>query len=513
MEADIPVDFNPLSLLDAEIYPHPVAEVEHIETHISHIFLTGDFAYKVKKTICLPFLDFSTLKKREQACLTELKLNKRFAPEIYLDVVPVYCAQGRASFQPMGPPVEYAVKMKQFDNSTLLSTVLKEGRFTRELAVDLAGSIATFHHSAAQAPGYWSEATIRKLTSDNISVCLKHNEIFPEGQLAELQRLLNLSIASHSDLIARRQHDSVKELHGDLHLRNVFIHDGKPTLFDGIEFNKLYSCCDVWADIAFLIMDLLSKDRSDLGFAVINRYLELTDDFEGVKLLPLYLSYRAAVRAKVACIRLSEAPPPEEQATLRRSAARYIKFALEAVSLTEPYLIAIGGLSGSGKTTLARSLAEDIGAIHIRSDVVRKHLLGLAPEEPAPPEGYSKEVSTSTYHGLLERTSASLQAGYPTIVDAVFARSDDRQALKEYAKLTGIALNCFWCEVDAATAKERITDRAGDASDATVAVYNRQQADVDKPIDWQTLDTEKDVLAITEQVKDCISRIQKSQSH
>lgn len=489
-------------LLDPSSYPHHPSEVEHLETHISDVFLCGDYVYKTKKDIKLDVLDFSSLEKRRHFCQREVRLNKRFAPKIYLGVVPIYSDGFSYSLTDGVEIVEYAVKMRRFDGSTLFSELLKENRLSDNLLIRLVQQIAAFHRIAERKPQFWSESHIRKVMSENILVLQESRALFADSVVDKLNIAVHELISRRQGLITSRQKTEVRYVHGDLHLRNICIYEGQPQIFDGIEFNDAYACCDVWADIAFLIMDLFYRGRGDLASLVTNTYLEETDDFEGLPLLPLYISYRAAVRAKV---NIFESQTVSEQLQREKalvSAGKHAELALQALEPRAPLLIAIGGFSGSGKTTLARELAKAISAIHVRSDVIRKHMATLPLYEKAPEHIYSPAFDDNVYLGMQHRAQEALKNGGPVILDAVQRSAARRAAVEDFASRCKVKFVGIWCTVDKEIAKRRVEHRGNDASDATAAVVERQYASLSSPGDtnWMVIDTDKPLEELVAEV-------------
>lgn len=474
-------------LLQEGSYPHRCDPIRHIETHISHIFLTGPFAYKMKKPLNLGFLDFSSLEKRRHFCERELELNRRYAPDLYCQVIPVREAGGRYSLGGSGAPVEYLIQMRQFDEEKLFLRMLEGGTLRRDHIVALTDEVVRFHATAERTPSAWSVETVRRLLQDNFAALSSTLNIGGTDLLDQVQKGQLEILARHEPLIRSRQSSAVKQLHGDLHLGNICMYLGRPSLFDGLEFNDQYSCCDVWADFAFLFMDLLYRGRADFAYAALNRYLERGDDFDGLMLLPLYASYRATVRAKIAAIAAAEGLEANRKTA---EAACYLELSAQLLRAAEPRVMAIGGLSGSGKSTLAQALAEACGAVVIRSDAVRKHLVGIALDEKAPKSAYVAAFSASTYAGLRERCERALEAGFSVFLDAVFLSLHERRAVEDLARRRHVRFDGLWCEVSPACARARIRARTKDVSDADEQVLEQQEQ---RPIGdngWRRVSTE-----------------------
>lgn len=500
-------------LLNPKSYPHKVvlepgaASPRHIETHISDVFLTGDFAYKIKRPLKYDFLDFSTLEQRRIACERELALNRRFAPAIYLEVVAITRDGDRLQIGGTGEVVEYAVKMKQFDNRQLFSELLKSNQLQPEQIVGLTKEVVRFHRQAELRPGAWGFEVVKRLVTENIDAIAEFGQEQGSKEKAVLLRALcDLALERHYELISERSQTKVRALHGDLHLRNVVMIDGQPTMFDGIEFNDEYSNIDPWADIGFLIMDLNSAGRRDLATYALNSYLDQTDDYAGLELLPLYMSYRAAVRAKVAGLR---ARSSGESAAVNPEFLRYRELALKLIDPANCHVICVGGFSGTGKSTLAAGLAPVLGAIHLRTDVVRRHVFGLAEGQSAPKEIYSDQNINLVYDEVLKRARHAAAAGFPVVIDAVFGdrqqREDAEGIVKAFEKdRQKIAFTGIWCEVPREVAIERIRKRSAtrqDPSEATEAVLDLQLARGAGEMAWRRLDSSAEPSKV---LKDCI---------
>lgn len=347
------------------------------------------------------------MEKRRYFCQREVALNKRFAANLYETVVSVTQSGKTLSFDGDGIPQEYAVRMKQFDEKSLFTELLKERKLTPKLLIDTTRNIALFHRQAELKPTYWSYAQVHQMISDNINTSSDHSPIIlNQDVLSALTDEITRELIAHKKVIEERRSGSVKALHGDLHLRNLALFNGHPVLFDGIEFNDQLSCCDVWPDIAFLVMDLTYRQQPHLANIVTNTYLEESDDFQGLSLLKLYISYRAQVRVKVSCLEFENVSDEDQKEHARQSAVLHSKLALDTLKPSQPFIIAIGGLSGSGKTTIARALAPIADALQIRSDVIRKHLLGLNATAPAGEEGYTTEMNKRVYHEMLPGAKA-----------------------------------------------------------------------------------------------------------
>ncbi|MCO6430821.1 MAG: AAA family ATPase [Deltaproteobacteria bacterium] len=477
-------------LLDPSSYHHAVEAVEHIETHISEIFLAGPQAYKIKKPLKLDFLDFSTLEKRRFYCERELKLNRRFAPELYEEVVAITDKEGSYAFGGEGRAAEYAVKMKRFDDNSLFTELLSRGLLTDKLLSEVVMQIAAFHSRAEHTPKFWGFDEVSRIVRENIAGIKKDGAEIVDLHLVErLNTLFESELLTLKELIERRRQTSVKSLHGDLHLRNIALLEGQPVIFDGIEFSDELSCCDVSADLAFLLMDLTYRGAPDLSNLALNDYLENSGDYEGTRLLPLYLSYRAAVRCKISCIEHATLEEPGRRSHAAHSAVSHLELALKFILKDTPRVIAIGGLSGSGKTTLGRAISRIVNGVHLRSDVIRKQLLGLHPLTKAPESAYSPEITTRTYEAMRRYAIPALEAGYSVVLDAVHMNPAEREAAEGVARKFKIPFLGIWCSTDIATARERVSARTRDASDADQSVIEKQFQQQCGEMKWKVIDT------------------------
>jgi len=467
-------------LKEPKNYPHSVQHITHIETHISHLFLTGDFAYKLKKAIKFDFLDFSTREKRKKFCNEEIRLNSRFAPEIYVQVVPILEAGEKLFFESEaseGIEIDYLVKMLQFDQSTLFDRLAAEGHLNDSLLIQITDEISNFHLKADNQPSFWGVESVERILESSLAECAPYCENQTEQtKLNLLRQSLLAKFVSLQKVILNRQTTHVRALHGDLHLRNMCIFKGKVQLFDGIEFNPELSNCDVWADIAFFIMDLMFRNLRESAALVWNRYLEATDDFEGFKLLDLYVSYRALVRAKVAFLTSGAAVDETSKNKARDEGGAYLDLAIDSLKKGKTCIVAIGGISGSGKTTIASELAKRVPGVHLRSDAVRKHIAGISLLEQGSEEVYSDVMSEKTYNGLTERARHVLRAGYIVFVDAVFSSLKQREEIEELARSLSVPFVGIWCELPSELAMERVRLRKGDISDANEDVVAMQES-------------------------------------
>jgi aminoglycoside phosphotransferase family enzyme len=407
---------------------HGGGSVERIETHASIVFLAGARAYKLKRAVVFDYLDFSTSERRRALCEAEVRLNRRTAPTLYRGVVAI-TRQDDGSYALGGPgtPVDWLVDMNRFPQDALFDRLASADRLDLALMSPLAAAIAKFHVSAERRADHGGRSGMAWVVEGNAAGVAEFGRTFLVQSACdrvtdESRRELEQRAAL---LEQRRESGFVRHCHGDLHLRNIVLLDGRPTLFDGVEFNDEISCTDVVYDLAFLLMDLWRRKLPRHANAVWNGYLGETNDFDGVSLLPLFLSCRAAVRAKTSATAAELQNELPRRNELHGTAREYLAMAEQLLHPPSPSLIAIGGLSGSGKSTLALGLAPLVGAVPgavvLRSDETRKRLCGVPPLEPLAPEGYSPQMSARVYATLAERAALTLRGGHSAIVDAVYA--------------------------------------------------------------------------------------------
>jgi uncharacterized protein len=411
-----------------QAYGQGIESLERIDTHISVVWLAGDRVYKLKRAVHFDYVDFSTIALRRVACEAELRLNRRTAPSLYRRVLPVTReADGSLALDGRGTPVDWLVEMARFDQDTLFDRLAERGQLDVVLMEGLADAIVRLHRDAAPRVDRGGRAGMAWVVDGNVLGFAEHGASVLDPVACD--RVLSESRAAldrHGELLeARRRQGFVRPCHGDLHLRNICLIEGTPTLFDAVEFNDDISCIDVLYDLAFLLMDLWRRDLRLHANTVFNAYLAHTADLEGLALLPLFLSCRAAVRAKTSVTGAEVQVDDRQRLELHSAARQYLGLAKTFLSPSPPRLVAIGGFSGSGKSTLARCLAPDAGAppgsLILRSDVIRKMLLGVSLSTRLGPEGYTPEVSQRVYRMMAERARTTLKAGHSVIADAVYA--------------------------------------------------------------------------------------------
>ena len=469
-------------MMQPEFYPHPVIEpIELIQTHISSVLLTGDYVYKVKKPVNFEFLDFSTLAARHHFCQEELRLNNLLAPEIYLEVLPITQSGQNFVLGGEGEPQEYVLKMRQFPQNALLSQMLKQGKLTKELMEQLGRIVARFHLQAQTNEYIRSFGEIAQI-KDAIAKNYQQSQKYIGGlqtnqQYQDTKNFSDRFFSSQAALLKQRQeNDWIRECHGDLHLDNICFWHDKIQLCDRIEFNEPFRFVDVMYDVAFLVMDLEASGEKELANVFLNTYIEQTGDWDGLAVLPLYLSRQAYVRAKINSW-LGDDPTftLENQQQAKDKARNYYHLAWEYTRAHQGKLVLMSGVSGSGKTTVARKLANSLGAIHIRSDAVRKHLSGTPLDQPGAQNIYTSEMTKQTYRRLLELGIKLANQGFTVILDAKYDRQALRSAVIFQANNNQIPLEIIFCTAPDEVLRDRLLARTGDISDATVDLLESQK--------------------------------------
>ena len=484
---DSPTPFQRLveRLKNPALYAHPADPVTVLETHISTVLLAGAYAYKLKKPYNLGFLDFTTLAARRHFCEEELRLNRRLAPDLYLGVVPITGSVDAPCLGGEGQAIEYAVKMRRFSQPALLSDVLARGKLQAGQLETLAQRIAAFHRAlpaATPAQTYGAPDNIHAAARQNFAQIAPLLAV-PEDQArcARLAQTTESLFATAAPVFSQRKRDGfVRECHGDLHLGNMVLIDDEIVPFDCIEFNADFRWIDVMSEIAFVVMDLASRGRPDLGFRFFNAYLEQTGDFAGLRVLRYYLMFRAVVRAKIAALLAAESEtPPATRTDAWQNYRHYMALAEQFSQAPPPLLVLIHGVSGSGKSTVARDLAAQLPAIHVRADVERKRLFGLAPlarsDSTLGTGIYSTEATQRTYARLAEIARDTLAAAYAVVLDATFLSARQRAPFQTLAGDTRIVS----CDAPVAILRARVAARhqAGtDAAEADLAVLGQQLA-------------------------------------
>ena len=481
--------FNISSMLNPDVYNHPVTNIELIETHISWVVLTGEFAYKIKKPVNFGFLDFSTLKKRHACCQQELLLNKRQAEDIYLDVVTITGTADKPKISGDGKTFEYAVKMQQFQQSAQLDNMLADNKLTTKHMDAIAHMVANFHHTinvADDSMTYGDKESVYQPVLENFTQI--NENLKTKSYAKEINALTQWSHSVFTklktDLEQRKRNGFIRECHGDMHLRNLIWLNGRAMAFDCIEFNSNLRWIDVISDIAFLIMDLQDRQQQKLANRFLNSYLELTGDYKGLSILPFYLCYRAMVRAKVDALRLQQKNlTTMEKQLLTTEFKSYLSLATTYTQPTTASLIIMRGLSASGKSTLSTKLLGELSAIRIRSDVERKRLFDktslqycLSNQKLADIDDdiYSAQATQKTYEKLTELASQIINAGYSVIIDATFLQFERRQTFQQLAKHLSVPYLIIETTAAEKVLRQRIVARKNDISDANLAVLEQQ---------------------------------------
>jgi len=470
-----------------------------VETHISWVFLTGRYAYKIKKPIKLPFLDFSSLEQRRYFCEEELRLNRRLAAELYIDVVPI---GGTPQNPRIGaqPAIEYAVKMRQFPDDARLDRRLEARNFEQTALLDFAERMADFHRALPalpnKVPPHAEAATVIESVIANLQ---QLRELLKDAafldRLEEIRSWTDRQCAPIEPVIARRLGGRAhKECHGDLHLENLLILGGKIVAFDALEFDSRLREIDVISEASFLTMDLLAHERPDLAYGFLTRYLETGGDYDGIEVLRFYLVYRAMIRAKVRAIKAAQAGPRN---TDQHELTPYFDVASKLVQARRPLLVITHGLSGSGKTHITNGLIGRLPALRVRSDLERKRLHGLdAYADSGSPIGgglYAADSSEQTYARLREVGDGALRNQFDVIVDATFLRRGERRAFQRLAEERNARFVILDCVAAARTLYERIEKRTAARHEASEG--NRQVLDY-QLTHLEPLDTEEQAAAI-----------------
>ena len=472
-------------------YGAAIERVDVIETHASLVFLAGDHAYKLKRAVKYPYLDFSTAALRRVACEAELALNRRTAPDLYLEVRALTrTANAGVGFGTEGRTVDWVVVMRRFDQAVLFDELAKTGRLNASLMTELAAHIADFHQSAESRPDHGGAAALAAVAETNHTCLIAARQAsFAPDRIAEIrQRSLELLAAVGALLDRRRAARKVRRCHGDLHLRNVCLFEGRPTLFDCLEFSDELASVDVLYDLAFLLMDLEHRGLADFANLVLNRYLDLTDEDDGLAAMPLFLSSRAAIRAHVMAAAMERAGQSGSKPEMAVEARSYLDLSGLLLRPRSCRLVAIGGLSGTGKSTLAAALAPSLGARVLRSDVIRKRLFGVAPETRLPTSAYTSQVSHRVYQMLHRKAADALAAGYSVIIDAVSLKPTERRSFLAVAETAGVPFTGVWLVAPTSAMDRRLRARRRDASDASPEVLMQQLRQDPGVVDWVRID-------------------------
>jgi aminoglycoside phosphotransferase family enzyme/predicted kinase len=473
--------------------------VERIDTHGAVIFLAGEHAYKLKRAVTFPFMDLSTIGKRQWACQREVEVNHPNAPDIYLDAVPIVREGGHLKLNGEGEVVDWVVRMHRFDESKTLDRLAGTDALTASVLVDVVETILQCHRRAAVRDGYDAAVGLERFIQQNDEALRESPWLFKADDVSALTEAAGKAFDAYYPLmIERGKAGFVRRCHGDLHLRNIAMIDRRPTLFDAIEFDEGIAICDVLYDLAFLLMDLWDRRLYQEANMVLNRYLWLAGEdahISGLAALPLFLSIRAALRAKIAAA-AALVQPEAKVSAMETEARRYFDLARRFLAKATPRLVAIGGLSGTGKSTLAGAIAPFIGtppgAVILRSDIERKHLAGVAETQRLPAQSYSPARSAFVYETLHRKASLALKAGYSVILDAVHGQLPERNVAEGIALQAGVAFTGIWLDAPISVMIERVTRRTNDVSDADAAVVQAQSGYDLGMISWHRLEANVD---------------------
>ena len=476
-------------LTDPATHPH----VQRIDTHAASVFLEGDRALKIKRAIRFPFLDYSTLPKRKAACDEEIRINRQFAPQVYHRVVAItQRSDGSLEIDGKGEPVEYAVEMRRFDERQTIDHLAEAGPLATGLVEAIADAIAASHAVAPPVQAAPWINSIPGIIEDNTRA-FRDAACFDAGEIDDLRQASLAAFAGIRGLLEQRGRQGfLRRCHGDLHLANIVLIDGKPVLFDAIEFDPVIPSTDVLYDLAFPLMDFVRYGRQTEANILLNRYLAVTEseNLDALATLPLFMSLRAAIRAHVLLARLDR--NARDTSETMRSARAYFELARLTIVPGAPVLVAVGGLSGTGKSVLARALAPSLlpqpGAVVLRSDVLRKQLFNVGETDRLPESAYGAEISEQIYEILVQRTVRVLSQGHSVVVDAVFAREEERNAIRDAAHRLNARFSGLFLVTDLATRQRRVGRREKDASDATPEIAGLQENYNIGPIDWAVID-------------------------
>jgi len=483
------------AMQNPEFYDHDVTDITMLQTHISWVFLTGEYAYKVKKPMDFGFLNFTELSQRKHFCEEEMRLNKRLADQVYLETVRITGPLEAPALNGDGETLEYAVKMRQFEQSQLADNLLNSGQLSAQHIDDIADQTARFHQSIAISG---SDSALGSAESVNAPVIQNFDQLDPlikdEDARLQLARLRQWSESEFTKirtvLEQRKQAGFIKECHGDMHLGNMALINKQITIFDGIEFNDEFRWIDVMSEVAFLFMDLCDRNKNDYAFRFLNRYLEHTGDYEGIQVLRFYLVYRAMVRAKIASFTLLT--PDLSEADKEKTMQQYSSYTNLAETFTETGQLSLSithGVSGSGKTTVSQNLLENEGLIRLRSDIERKRLFNLKATDDsksAVDAGiYTREAGVKTYQQLQKFAKILISSGFSVVVDATFLEKSDRLVFQELATELSVDYFIITLEADEEELTRRIIARRADsnnASEADLDVLKKQLKEL-KPLD------------------------------
>ena len=476
--------------------------VDMITTHSAYVFLAGDLAFKIKRAVKYNYLDFSTLDARREVIAHELALNAPAAPAIYDRVVTITRQRsGGLAFDGKGMPVEYALRMHRFRREDELTCIADAGKLTNDLARKLGHVIAGLHAAAERRPSDGA-VLIGEIIEELREAFARMEPTLGHDRLADYFRRTDRAFRDVAPLLTRRSAEGrVRRCHGDLHLKNLVMIEGRPVAFDALEFDERLGTCDIFYDFAFLAMDMLHRGLTGQANVLQNSYLANTRDFAGLATLPLFLSIRAAIRSMVAVQTMSGTVAGD----IARDAQAYLGQAIEFLSPAAPRLVAVGGFSGSGKTAIAGRIAPGLGpspgAVHLRSDLERKAMFGVDPLDHLPDEAYRSEVNRDIYARLLDEAEQILLARHSVIIDATFLAEADRGAAGALAARLGVPFHGIWLDSDPATLERRVATRIADASDADVDVLHAQIKRGTGPLTWTKIDASAELEQVAKLVE------------
>ena len=472
------------------------APVGRIDTANAIVFLAGPDVYKVKRAVQYPYMDLSTLEKRRSACESEIAVNRDNAPSLYLGTVPIVAEGDAFRIGGAGDAVEWAVHMRRFDEEATLDKVAERGELDEAIIDRLAAAIRRSHERAPRRDGAGTTQSLEIYIGQNDDAFAERPGLFPEPQARRLTQDMRAAFAIARPVLLRRGAEGfTRRCHGDLHLRNIALIDGEPVLFDAVEFSDAIASGDVLYDLAFLLMDLEERGLRRFANRLLNRYLapEPPGAIDGLSALPLFLSLRAAIRAKVDAAGADRMEGPRRDEAFAR-ARHYFDLACALIRYSAPRLVATGGLSGAGKSALASRIAPFLGrapgALWLRSDVERKLMLGVPEHAPAPASAYAPEVTREVYRRIDEKARRGLQAGQAVLLDATFSAARERKAASAIAAELGVPFDGLFLDASVGTRVARVSGRRADASDADAEVARRQRAEPLAERGWRALDAE-----------------------
>lgn len=480
------------------------AALETVTTHISVVLIGGDRAIKLKRAVRLGYVDFSTPERRLAACERELELNWRTAPMLYRRIRRIVRGpDGRLALDGEGPLVDAVVEMARFDADGLFDQMAIDGTLTAPLMTRLARNIAAFHAGLPADHGRGGAAVMAAVLDIN-ERAFSTTTVFPQAEAAAFNRRFRAMLSAHAALLDQRgEAGKIRRCHGDLHLRNICMVAGEPTLFDCLEFDEAMATTDILYDLAFLLMDLWHRGLEEAANLVLNRYLDEIDETDGLPLLPFLMAVRAAVRAHVSATRAAEGGT--DASSLASEARAYFDLALTLIEPRAPRLVAVGGLSGSGKSTVAAAIAPGIGpppgARIVSSDRIRKRLFAVPVETRLPAECYAADVSGRVYDEMIGMAGRIARLGHGVVADGVFDRPSERARIAAIAEAAGVSFTGLWLEAPTERLLERVARRTGDPSDATADVVREQVARARQPVEWQVLPSEASIEIVAERAR------------